>query len=152
MSAVTAWTAPEPEPACLFEIDDSQRVPPPQKANPDQRRAQLQAEKFTAGWHPITGMKLHPDAAPYEDRQAPGRRCGTCRFRAVLGYHNKTWPKCLNPGGRGADEIDEAGPPFVTHGAGTDVPRWFPACVDHSYADRKLSVDAARCVPGVVAS
>lgn len=134
--------------SALFEIDESRRVPPPPKLNPDRRRAQIQAEKFAAGYHPITGMKLHPEAAPFDDRQATGRRCGDCRFRAVLGYHGKSWPKCLNPGGRGADEIDQVGPPFVTHGAGTDVPRWFPACTDHSYGDPGVSDDAARWVPG----
>lgn len=119
----------------------------PVERNPDKRRMQLQMEKFAAGYHPITGMKLHAEAGPADDRTAPGRRCGTCRFRVVLPYHRKSFPKCLNPGTYGADEIDQVGPPFVSHGAATDVRRWFPACDDHSYADRGLSEDAARWVP-----
>ena len=133
----------------LFEIPDGARVEkPPVERDPDKRRLQLQMEKFRAGYHPITGMKLHPDAGPAQDRAAKGRRCGTCRFRVVLPYHRKSWPKCLNPGSSGADEIDVIGAPFVTHGAATDVRKWFPACVDHSYGDRAVSEDAARWVPG----
>ena len=135
----------------LFDVAPAQVVPESPKLNPDQRRRQLQMEKLAAGYHPITGMKLHPQAAAADDRTAPGRRCGTCRFREVLSYHNKTWPKCLNPGSRGADEIELIGPPLVTHGAATDCRSWFPACVDHSYADRALSDDAARYVPEVAA-
>lgn len=134
----------------LFEVDESRRVPEPPKLKPDQRRAQLQAEKFAAGYHPITGAKLHEEAAPFDDRSAPGRRCGSCVFRRTLGYHNRSWPKCLNPGNLGADELDALGHPYVSHGAATDCRGWFPACSRHSYGDTGLSDDAARCVPEAV--
>ena len=131
----------------LFEIPDGARIEHAPKLAGDKRTAQLQLEKLAAGYHPITGLKLHEQAAPADDRDAPGRRCGTCRFRVVLPYHRKSWPKCLNPGGMGADEIDRIGAPFVTHGAATDVRKWFPGCRDHSYGDPRVSEDAARWVP-----
>jgi hypothetical protein len=136
------------EPAGLFDLDPAQIVPAPAKLTPDQRRVQRQAETLAAGYHPLTKLKLHEDAAPAGDRNAEGRRCGGCRFRLALPYHNKSYAKCLNPGSMGADEVDRYGPPFVTHGAGTDVKAWWPGCRDHSYGDRRLSDDAARWVPG----
>lgn len=134
----------------LFDIDPALIVVPPPKLTGNARRTELQLEKLAAGYHPITGLRLHPEAAPVDDREAPGRRCGTCRFREVLGYHRKSYAKCMDPGTRGADEVDRFGTPFVTHGAGSDVRSWWPACVDHSYSDRALSDDAARCVPKAV--
>lgn len=139
-----------PEPAGLFDVDPAQVVPAPAKLSPDARRLARQAEVLAAGYHPVTMLKLHEQAAPPGDRQAPGRRCGTCRFREVLAYHRKTYPKCLNPGAMGADEVEILGPPYVSHGAGTDVRKWWPACLDHSYGDRALSDDAARWVPEAI--
>jgi hypothetical protein len=150
---MTTVTARQPEPPeGLFDIDPAQIPPEPPKLTADQRRVQRQAETLAAGYHPVTKLKLHEEAAPAGDRKAEGRRCGNCRFRMVLGYRNKSFAKCLNPGGMGADEIDVIGPPYVTHGAATDVRRWWPACDEHSYGDRALSDDAARYVPQAVSS
>lgn len=149
MTAISAWTT-EP-PAGLFDIDPAQIVPEPPKLTADQRRVLRQAEALAAGYHPLTKLKLHEDAAPADDRKAEGRRCGNCRFRMALPYRNKSFAKCLNPGSMGADEVDKYGPPFVTHGAGTDARAWWPGCRDHSYGDRALSDDAARHVPQAVA-
>lgn len=136
-----------PQPDGLFDVDPARVVPAAPKLSPDARRLARQAEELAAGYHPVTKLKLHEEAAPADDRDAPGRRCGSCRFRVRLGYRRKSYPKCLNPGGMGADEIDVLGPPYVSHGAGTDVPKWWPGCRDHSYGDRKVSDDAARWVP-----
>ncbi len=141
-------SAPVPsQPDGLFEVDPALVVPAGPPLSPDNRRRRRQAQKLAAGWHPITGLKLHEGAAPHDDRDAPGRRCGSCRFRAVLPYHGKSFAKCLNPGAMGADEVEVHGPPYVSHGAGTDVSAWWPGCRDHSYGDPKLSEDAARWVP-----
>jgi hypothetical protein len=52
----------------------------------------------------------------------------------------RTYAKCV---------IDEAKQyPRVSHGAGTDVRAWWPACKDHEWGD-PLSDDAARWVPDV---
>lgn len=137
-----------PEPTGLFDLDPSQVAPAPAKLSPDARRIARQEEELAAGYHPVTKLKLHEQAAPADDRDAPGRRCGSCRFRTSLGYRRKSYPKCLNPGGMGADEVEVLGLPYVSHGAGTDVRKWWPGCVDHSYGDPALSDDAARWVPG----
>ncbi len=146
-------------PEGLFDFDPAQVVPPPEKPSPDVRRRLGQYDTMAAGYHPLGevesafgGLKLHEQAAPLGDRSATGRRCGNCRFHAVLRYHAKSHPKCLFPGDRGADEVDRIGPPRVTHGAASDARAWWPACTDHSYGDPKLSDDAARYVPEAVAS
>lgn len=132
----------------LFEVNESQRAPELPKLSADARRTQRQLEVLAAGYHPLTNTRLHPEAAPFDDRSAPGRRCGNCRFREVLAYRQNAFPKCMFPGDLGADEIEVLGPPRVTHGAASDVRAWWPACADHTYGDG-LSVDAARCVPEV---
>lgn len=111
----------------LFEMD----VPPPApKLKPDQRRIQRQAEHLAAGQHPLvaalrTPLGLHPNAAPADDRDAPGLRCGTCEFRVVPWREVAgRFPKC-SFGGKWAR---------ATGGPGTDVRAWWPACPDYSPA------------------
>lgn len=111
------------------------------KLSPDQRRTQRQAEFLARGLHPLAAalrwsLRLHPDAAPVDDRKAPGRRCGNCWYRETSLWHNRTYAKCT------ADDGTR-----ITHGAGTDVRAWWPACRDHTYGEPGLSPDAARCVP-----
>jgi hypothetical protein len=137
----------------LFAVDvpECAVVPDPLEGlSADRRRTLRRLETLAAGFHPITKLALHPQAASFEDRSAPGRRCGNCKFRGGLNHHNKNWPKCWNPGSLGADEVDVLGYPYITNGAGTDVPAWMPACREHSYGDPKLSDDAARYVPEAV--
>lgn len=99
----------------------------------DRRRTLRQAEALTRGRHPLGlalgfPLSLHAEAAPADDRSAPGRRCGDCRFREVLGYHSRSYPKCTFGG-------TDRGLPRVTHGSGTDVRGWWPACRDYEPAD-----------------
>lgn len=62
-------------------------------------------------------LRLHPEAAPAGDTAAPGRRCGTCAHLTRNGWG---YLKCgFGDGVR------------TSHGAGTDVRRFWPACVDH---------------------
>ncbi|TAK89366.1 MAG: hypothetical protein EPO06_11935 [Burkholderiaceae bacterium] len=96
----------------------------------DQKRRRRQAEQLAAGVHPLTGGRLHPDAAPAGDRQAAGLRCGGCKHRQLLNHDTaKTYPKCY----RGAVRDDAGrlrkGTAIVTRGAATDVPAWWSACV-----------------------
>lgn len=122
----------------LFDVE---ATPAPAKLSPDQRRTVRQAEALVYGQHPIalaldSSIHLHVDAAPASDREAPGRRCGNCWYREHFRYHNRTYAKCT---------VDDG--VRITHGAGTDVRAWWPACRDHTYGDPSLSADAARCVP-----
>jgi hypothetical protein len=92
----------------------------------DARRTVRQAEALARGHHPLglvfgpPAWRLHPEAAPAGDRRAPGRRCGNCTFRELVGWHNRTWPKCSY------GDWEHA-----SHSAATDVRAWWPACQNH---------------------
>lgn len=124
----------------LFDIDPADvRTPEPTEVlSPDRRRTLRQAAALARGVHPLAlalgwRIRLHPDAAPADDRKAPGLRCGTCRFREVLGYHSRSYPKCAH----GAPGTGDG--PRMSHGAATDVRGWWPACTDHEPSDPKGS-------------
>jgi hypothetical protein len=113
----------------LFDLPGLKRAPVPEvlapSLSPDQRRTKRQYDALLQGQHPLgvtlnTPLPLHPDAASAEDPQAEGLRCGTCQFRQPLGHHTRSYPKCQ--AGDGAR---------VSHGAGTDVRAWWPACRDY---------------------
>lgn len=96
-----------------------------------QRRTIRYADALARGVHPLSvtlrvHIPLHPEAAPHDDRDAPGRRCGTCRWRLPGRY-----AKCLY----GWDGDRRHGPPRVTNGPGTDVRAWWSGCRDHEYGD-----------------
>lgn len=107
----------------LFDVDTD---PVPERESADQKRTRRQAEILAHGFHPLglalprTVLRLHPEAAPPADRGAPGLRCGRCRFLAGWGAHG--YLKCL----RG--QAGKADPPLASHGAGTDIRQWWPAC------------------------
>lgn len=89
-----------------------------------------QNELLTIGQHPLSlalsrPLRLHAEAAPYDDRAAPGRRCGNCIFRELKGsYTGKSYPKCTK--GDGAR---------ITHGSATDCRAFWAACVDHEWKE-----------------
>ena len=67
--------------------------------------------------HPISGHRLHPDAAtPGTGKDSPGLRCGNCFFAVRTGGVFK----CAVEQGK-----------YVTHNASTDLMLWFPACDQH---------------------
>lgn len=110
----------------LFEIDPADIVEPapdPRAGlSAQQRRTLTRLDQLHAGYHPITRLRLHAEAAPVEDRTAVGRRCGNCVHRA-LNFHG--YPKCKLPDDRGRT-------PYATHGAATDLPAWMPGCEKHT--------------------
>ena len=128
--------------------------PPPDPLaglSPGARRTQRQLTALRRGVHPLAAvvstpylMRLHPEAAPVEDRKAPGRRCGNCWYRQLVGgAHDGRFPKCTWPGVHPY--------PRWTSSAATDCRAWWPGCSDHEYGDPRLSPDAARYVPEAVA-
>jgi hypothetical protein len=136
--------APYTAPYTAAGIDD--------ELSPGARRRNRQAAAVARGLHPLSaalryGIRLHDDAGPLDDAKAPGRRCGTCRWRQTWGHHDRTYPKCTYPEGEPAEIYEVIGPPRVSHGPGTDVKARWPACVDHEYGDPRLSADAARWSP-----
>lgn len=112
----------------------------------DQRRTLRQRRLVEAGLNPLRGT-LHPFAAPEVcSPDAPKGQpftCGSCRFREAVEYHGRSYPKCT------ADWwVDGQPGPHVSHGAGTDVRAWWPACDRYQAGDAGLSRDAARSIPG----
>ncbi|MFL6141602.1 MAG: hypothetical protein ACJ72N_07005 [Labedaea sp.] len=120
--------------ASLFDIEPTQTTPAAgENLSTDRRRTIRQAEFLAGGRHPLTAvltrpLPLHVDAAPVDDRKAPGLRCGSCRYRVVVGWHSRSYPKCTF-GARGVRYLDDA--PRVSHGGGTDCRAWWPACRDY---------------------
>ena len=116
-----------------------------------QRLTLRQAQNVADGIHPLTRGRLHPLASRARDAASPKSdpfACGSCYFREVWSYHNRSYAKCMFSGSRGADEVEKLGYPRVSHGPATDVRAWWPACPDYSPGD-SLSPDAARSIPEV---
>lgn len=128
-------------------------TPIPPGLSPGQRRTARQRQLLQRGVHPLSGsqaysqIRLHPEAAPVDDADAEGRRCGNCRFRELALHHDYRYPKCFWTGSLGPEELHKHGHPRVTHGEATDVRAWWPACTDHEYGDPQLSSDAFRSGP-----
>lgn len=127
----------------LFDVEMPPPAPEPPKESLAVRRTRRQAEALAKGQHPLGllgfPLRLHSEAAPHDDRDAPGRRCGNCRFREVLPYRSKSFAKCLF----GATD---AYAPRAAHSEATDVRAWWPACRDHEPGDPRIP-DAMRWVP-----
>ena len=132
----------------LFDMEPV-TPPAPETASATVRRTRRQAALLATGRHPLSSpmgisLWLHEEAAPADDRDAPGRRCGNCRFREVLGHHSRSYPKCLLPG-------PVTGTPLrVSHSEASDVRAWWPACRSHEWGDPSVSRDAQRRVPEAV--
>lgn len=99
-------------------------TPPPGDGNEylgkDARRTRRQLARLEEGFHPGSGVRLHPDAA--KGRTGPGLRCGGCAHLFPTGAGNKNFLKCTESRGTG-------------HGAsGPDMRRWWPACALYSPA------------------
>jgi hypothetical protein len=87
------------------------------------RRTRRQHEHLAAGLHPLTliltrPLRLHDGAAPADDAQADGHRCGGCAHRTHTSHNGRRYPKCGIPG-------------RISSGAATDCRAWWPACVDY---------------------
>lgn len=120
--------------SALFDMESA---PPPEPEPPKSagvRRTERQAALLAAGRHPLSSplgvsLYLHPEAAPADDRDAPGRRCGNCAFRLLIGHHSRSYPKCAYPNG-------EPGPwPRASHGEATDIRAWWSACLHHQWRE-----------------
>lgn len=120
------------------------------KVSAQRRRTVRQHQAAANGVHPL-GLALgypiamHPDAP--RDRTGDGPRCGTCWYRKLLRYHHRKYPKCLFDVENETDQRPGLAH-RVSHGPGTDVRAWWPACVDYSLGDPRVSPDAARYIPG----
>lgn len=142
----------------LFPGFDPPAPEPEVQLSPGQRLTKRQSDAIAVGRHPLTRGPLHPLASRHRDASSPKAdpfTCGSCYFREALGYHTRSYPKCMvpgpvrayrkQPGGDWRFETIE-GAPRATHSAASDVRAWWPACTDYSPGDR-ISPDAARGIP-----
>jgi hypothetical protein len=128
--------------AALFDIEPLPLPEPAPKESATVRRTKRQAAALARGRHPLSlvfgFMRLHPDAAPADDRTAPGRRCGNCTHRQPVGGHAKDYPKCvITVNGRMVRN---------TGSEATDIRAWWPACTEHDYGDSRQVPAAAEAV------
>jgi hypothetical protein len=87
------------------------------------RRLTLRQKADVArGIHPLTRGRARPELGT----------CGGCAHRALVGHHDRTYPKC---------DLRE-----ITHGPGSDCRAWWPACERFEPGDG-ISDDAARWTP-----
>ena len=120
----------ELEQLSLFDVGTPAAAPPAPPEDPVSAGRKLlarQAQQLARREHPLGG-RLHALAAPADDRDAPGLRCGSCRFRVLInGGGQKNWPKCTLGAPEGKPQLG----PRITNGAASDVRRWWPACTAH---------------------
>lgn len=134
----------------LFDVAPVPAVHTPEESA-TVRRTKRQAALLASRRHPLSSplgvtLWLHAEAAPADDREAPGRRCGNCRWRQAWHGGNRSYAKCFAPGLVSAETYERCGPPRASHGEATDIRSWWPGCTDHTYGDPALSPDAARCI------
>lgn len=133
----TKHPMPEDEGLALFgEPPRVEPLPPVDGValSTDRARTRRQAELLADGWHPVAGRLLHPAAASAHDRQAPGLRCRSCRFRLTANHGTAgSYAKCYWPGEETVDRLDNL--PRFSRGPATDIRAWWPACADYEAAD-----------------
>ena len=105
-----------------------------------QRRRDRQAAAIDLGQHPLSvalGISIPLISATRDGVDLVRPSCGDCAFRRSVSGGHRSFPKCTaHPVER--SRVDEDGRtwtwheyPRVTHGEGTDVRGWWPACTDY---------------------
>ncbi|QYN17448.1 hypothetical protein [Amycolatopsis sp. DSM 110486] len=122
----TAAAPSEDHPRDPDQIDMFPALTPvePEPLTPGAKRTQRNSQLAAAFLHPLTvilrgALKLHADAAPHDDRDAPGLRCGTCRFRRPVHGGARNYPKCTRTR------------LLMTHSDASDCRAFWPACTFH---------------------
>jgi len=96
------------------EINTTSVVPPP---GPTRARSAHQHLLMAAGMHPLArlvkGLRLHRDAAPMDDKLAPGLRCRDCALTFRQTYTVRRYLKCYL---------------WPSRGEASDIRMWWPAC------------------------
>lgn len=118
----------------LFDVGEAPDPGP--KLGDDARRTLRQAQAMAHGSHPLAllgaHLGLHPDAPAIDDRKAPGPRCGGCRLAE---RNERGYLKCTR--GRSGEICTPSfrSGPYETHGSGSDLKRWWPACTFFAMAE-----------------
>ncbi len=115
----------ESEPGLFTE--PQRLVPPvPPVLTRGERRRRLVATRIATGVHPLgRPVLLHQEACRDPGDHESGLRCGTCRFRQLLTYHNRTYAKCHYP------DLEKFPHPRDTHCESSDIRAWWPACAQY---------------------
>jgi hypothetical protein len=112
--------------ATLFDMGTPE---PAEKLSEGRRRTLRQKLAMEHGSHPLSllgaFLRLHPDAPPVDDRKAPGPRCGGCAF---IMRNERGYLKCTR--GRSGEICTPSfrSGPHETHGGGSDLRSYWPAC------------------------
>jgi hypothetical protein len=110
----------------LFEMEPTAPVValPEPGMSADRRRTARQKMLLARGLHPAAPYALHADAAHVTEPNEPGKglRCDSCAHLDAQRHHDRTYIKCEVVG--------------ITHGTGTDMRRWWPACTRWTEAQR----------------
>lgn len=112
----------------LFDVpDDAYVIPPPaEDLSNTERRHRLIATRIANGEHPLgRPVMLHAEASRDPDDRETGLRCGTCKFRVLVHYHDKAYPKCWFGDSH----------PRESHSASSDIRKWWPACLQYEAAE-----------------
>lgn len=122
----------------LFDAEQYRvAVPTPVNEGRPLTLGQRQAAKLAAGLHPLSRrgdpIRLHADAAPGDDKTAPGLRCGSCRHLVNTEWNGKRHPKCAYGIDPRATPMDYA--PRAAHSANTDCRSWWSACREYEGVD-----------------
>lgn len=139
----------------LFDAPPPVATPAPERLTVGERRRRRHLRMIAVGLHPLGAalhfpLRLHADAPRDADLATPGPRCGSCRFRQTFGHHDRTYPGCtagaMSETRRAWALGDPVGGPCTgkeltvwtyprwTHGPGSDVKRYWPACVSYEPA------------------
>lgn len=113
----------------LFEEPERVASPSAPEMTRGERRVALLRTRIANGIHPLgRPVLLHPlSSRDWQDREN-GPRCGTCAFRQLVRYHNKTYPKCHYP------DVNSYNHPRDTNCESSDIRKYWPACRDYQQA------------------
>jgi hypothetical protein len=110
----------------LFEEPERLIPAEPPVLTRGERRQRLVATRIATGVHPLgKPVFLHKEACRDPLDTETGPRCGTCRFRKLLEYHNRTYPKCHYP------DPEKLPHPRDSNCESSDIRRWWPACAQY---------------------
>ena len=108
----------------LFDLPDAPAAAPApvDDRTSGQRLRDRQAARIEHGMHPLSYdgrvIRLHPSAVRLTENDRHGAddyRCGSCRFREVLGGHARGYVKCTVGGRLAGSEA-------------SDIRSWWPGC------------------------
>jgi len=109
----------------LFDVPPEAYVlpPEPEQLTAGERRRRRIAKRIATGEHPLGyPVMLHDESSRDPQDRESGPRCGECKFRVRLEYHNRVYAKCWYP------DTEKYPHPRDSHCDASDIRAWWPAC------------------------